>query len=113
MSATGRWTPSTQSGRRGLSSPEDRSAALREEWLIECSHPQIRRITDFGMEGIIYICGAIAFGVGYAFLKPALDGPWLIAITVAYFGLLRLAAYAAKGHALRKMLARASNNRRA
>ncbi len=65
------------------------------------------------MEGTIYICGAVIFGVGYALLKPMLDGPWLIAIAIVYFGLLRLAAYAAKRHALRRALARASNNERA
>ena len=49
------------------------------------------------MEGIIYIAGALAFGVGYALLKPTVDGPWLIAIAVVYFGLLRLVGnYVAK-----------------
>ena len=65
------------------------------------------------MEGIIYICGAIAFGIAYAFLKPMLDGPWLIAIAIVYFGLLRLAGYAAKRHVLRRALAPASSNKRA
>ena len=65
------------------------------------------------MEGIIYIVGAFVFGVGYALIKPLLDAPWLITIAIVYFGLLRLAAYAVKRHALRRALSRASTNKRA
>jgi hypothetical protein len=65
------------------------------------------------MESIIYIGGAFVFGIGYALLKPLLDAPWLIAIAIAYFGLLRLAAYAAKRYVLRRALSRASNTKQA
>jgi len=71
----------------------------------------VRRTTGSDMESIIYICGAIIFGIGYAFLKPTLDGPWLIAIAVAYFGLLRLTASAARRYASRRALARSPNDK--
>jgi len=61
------------------------------------------------MEGIIYIAGVIVFGVAYAFLKPALSGPWLVAIAVAYFGLLRFAGHHAAKRALRRSIASAGS----
>jgi hypothetical protein len=65
------------------------------------------------MESIIYIGGAFVFGISYAFLKPLLDAPWLIAIAIVYFCFLRPVGYAAKRYALRRALGRASNTKQA
>ena len=64
------------------------------------------------MEGIIYIAGALVFGVGYAFIKPMVEAPWLIAIAIVYFGLLRLAAQYAAKYAMRRELSRATNRQK-
>ena len=64
------------------------------------------------MEGIIYIAGALVFGVGYAFLKPIVEAPWLIAIAIAYFGLLRLAGQYATKYAMRRGISRATNRQK-
>lgn len=56
------------------------------------------------MEGMIYIAGALVFGVAYAFLKPVVDGTWLVAIAIAYFGSLRLIGRFATKQALRKSI---------
>jgi hypothetical protein len=61
------------------------------------------------MEGIIYIAGAVVFGVVYAFIKPAVDGPWLVAIAVAYFALLRLVGHCAAKLVLRKAISSAGS----
>ncbi|RYY22407.1 MAG: hypothetical protein EOP62_23230 [Sphingomonadales bacterium] len=64
------------------------------------------------MEGIIYIAGALVFGFGYAFLKPIVEAPWLIAIAIAYFWLLRLAAQYAAKYAMRREVSRATNRKK-
>ena len=59
------------------------------------------------MEGTIYIAGALVFGVAYGLLKPITQGPWLGAMAVAYFGLLRLIGHYAAKYALRRAIKRA------
>jgi len=61
------------------------------------------------MESIIYIAGAIVFGVTYPFLKPAVSGQWLVTIAVAYFGILRFACHYASKRALRRAVANAGS----
>lgn len=64
------------------------------------------------MEGIIYIAGAVIFGVAYAFLKPVVSGPWHVAIAVAYFGLLRFAGHYATKRAFRRAIASAGGKQK-
>jgi hypothetical protein len=64
------------------------------------------------MEGIIYIAGALVFGIAYALLKPIVDGSWLVAIAVAYFGLLRLIGHYAAKYALRRAIGRAGSKQK-
>ena len=64
------------------------------------------------MGGMIYIAGALIFGIGYAFLKPHLEAPWLIVIAVAYFALLRLLGQYADRYSLRRAISRAEGKRK-
>ncbi|WP_310165489.1 hypothetical protein [Pseudoxanthomonas japonensis] len=41
-------------------------------------------------QAVIFILGALVFGLVYPFFKPYLDWPWVAVLAVAYFAGLRL-----------------------
>ncbi len=63
------------------------------------------------MESLIYIVGAVLFGLVYPLIKPGLDWPLVAALALIYFGLLRLVAHLSAKHMRRRSIARATGGR--